>query len=470
MAPKAAHKALTEDLKRVVGNANVLDSAVDLSLYQYDAYLEERRPDAVVFVHTTEEVAGVVKVCNAHAVPFVPRGGGTNLSGGTIPWKGGVVLEMIRMNRLLEVDKESQRARVQPGMFNLELGQALAPHGYQYLPDPASQKAATLGGNVAENSGGPHCFKYGVTTNHVMGMTLVMPDGSVAEVGGAAPDTPGYDLCGVFVGSEGTLGICTEVTVRIVRLAEGVKTLLAIYDSIEQGAHSVSAIVAAGMVPATLEMMDQLVIRAVEDSIHCGLPTDAATVLIIEVDGLKDDLEPQAQAIVDICMANGAREVRVAKTDAERANLWAGRRGAFGAVARITPSYLVCDGTVPRTALPQVLKKVAEVGQKYDLKIPNVFHAGDGNLHPLILFDWRNAEQKARVMKAGMEILKLCVDLGGTISGEHGVGVEKIEAMKMCFSEADIAAQVKVKKAFDPKDLSNPGKMFPVPQEVAHAA
>jgi len=463
-------RPFVDELRQIVGKANVKDSGVDLQLYQYDAYLEERRPDAVVFVASTDEVAGVVRVCNKYDVPFVPRGGGTNLSGGTIPFKGGIVLEMIRMNRILEVDRSNLRARVQPGLFNLELGTALAPLGYQYLPDPASQKAATLGGNVAENSGGPHCFKYGVTTNHVLGLTVVLPDGEVATIGGKAADTPGYDLTGVFVGSEGTLGICTEVVVRIVRLAEGVKTMLAIYDSIEEGSETVSAIVAAGMVPATLEMMDQLVIKAVEESIHCGLPLDCATVLIIEVDGLTDDLDAQTQAIVDLCTTHGAREVRVAKDDAERALLWAGRRGAFGAVARISPSYLVCDGTVPRTALPTVLRKVTEVGQKYHLQIPNVFHAGDGNLHPLILFDWRDADQKARVMKAGMEILQLCVEMGGTISGEHGVGLEKIDAMRLVFTEADIRSQVRVKQAFDPKNLANPGKMFPLPEEVRRAA
>jgi glycolate oxidase len=463
-------RALGAELRQIVGKENVLDSGVDLQLYKYDAYLEERRPDAVVFVHSTEEVAGVVKVCNKFGVPFVPRGGGTNLSGGTIPVKGGVVIEMIRMNRILEVDRANLRAWVQPGMFNLEFGNALAPLGYQYLPDPASQKAATLGGNVAENSGGPHCFKYGVTTNHVLGLTVVLPDGQVAKIGGKAPDVPGYDLTGVFVGSEGTFGICTEIVARIMRLPEGVKTLLAIYDSIEEGSETVSAIVAAGMVPATLEMMDQLVIKAVEESIHCGFPLDCATVLIIEVDGLKDDLEWQAKAISDLCRAHGAREVRVARDDAERAALWAGRRGAFGAVARITPSYLVCDGTVPRTALPKVLRKVAEVGKKYNLQIPNVFHAGDGNLHPLILFDWRDAEQKARVMKAGMEILELCVQMGGTISGEHGVGLEKIDAMRLVHGEAEIRSQLRVKKAFDPRNLANPGKMFPIPEEVRHAA
>jgi len=461
---------LAHDLRQVVGDANVLDSGVNLRLYGYDAYLEERRPDAVVFVHATEEVAGVVKVCNKWGVPFVARGGGTNLSGGTIPVKGGVVIEMIRMNKILEIDTRNLRARVQPGMFNLEFGNALAPLGYQYLPDPASQKAATLGGNVAENSGGPHCFKYGVTTNHVVGLTVVLPDGEIARFGGKAPDAPGYDLTGVFVGSEGTLGICTEIVTRILRLPEGIKTLLAIYDSIEEGSETVSAIVAAGMVPATLEMMDQLVIQAVEASIKCGFPLDCATVLIIELDGLKDDLEQQAEAIADLCRKNGAREVRVAKNDAERAALWAGRRGAFGAVARITPSYLVCDGSVPRTELPKILRKVAEVGKKYDLKIPNVFHAGDGNLHPLILFDWRDAEQKARVMKAGMEILELCVQVGGTISGEHGVGIEKIDAMRLVFSEREIDAQRNIKRAFDPKDVANPGKIFPAVTEVAHAS
>ena len=461
--------SLAHDLRRVVGDGNVLDSGVNLRLYGYDAYLEERRPDAVVFVETTEQVADVVKTCNRWGVPFVARGGGTNLSGGTVPVKGGVVIEMIRMNRILEIDAKNLRARVQPGMFNLEFGNALAPHGYQYLPDPASQKAATLGGNVAENSGGPHCFKYGVTTNHVVGLTVVLPDGEVVRLGSKAPDTPGYDLTGLFVGSEGTLGICTEIVARICRLPEGVKTLLAIYDSMEAGSETVSAIVAAGMVPATLEMMDQLVIQAVEGFIKCGFPLDCATVLLIEVDGLKDDLERQAQEIAELCRKHGAREVRVARDDAERAALWAGRRGAFGAVARITPSYLVCDGSVPRTQLPKILKKVAEVGRKYDLRIPNVFHAGDGNLHPLILFDWRDAEQKARVMKAGMEILELCVEVGGTISGEHGVGIEKMDAMRLVFTERELEAQRKIKRAFDPKDLANPGKIFPAPAEVARA-
>ncbi len=466
----AASKHLLDDLRAAVGASNVLDGGVDLQLYGYDAFLEERRPDAVAFVHSTEEVAEVVKACNRHGAPFVARGGGTNLSGGTIPVRGGVVIEMIRMNRILEVDTASLRARVQPGMFNLEFGNALAPLGYQYLPDPASQKAATLGGNVGENSGGPHCFKYGVTTNHVLGLTVVLPDGAIVHLGGKAPDAPGYDLTGTFVGSEGTLGICTEIVARIVRLPEGVKTLLAIYDSIDEGSETVSAIVSAGMIPATLEMMDQLVIQAVEASMRCGFPLDCATVLIIEVDGLVDDLEQQAAAIADLCRKHGAREVRMARNDAERAALWAGRRGAFGAVARVAPGYLVCDGTVPRTALPAMLRKVGEIGTRYGLRIPNVFHAGDGNLHPLVLFDWRDPEQKARVMKAGMEILAACVEMGGTISGEHGVGIEKMDAMRLVCTDDELRAQRKLKHAFDPADRANPGKMFPVGPEVTDAA
>jgi glycolate oxidase subunit GlcD len=462
-------KTFVEELRQIVGKANVLDGSVDLQLYQYDGFLEERRPEAVAFVHSTDEVARVVEVCNRYGRPFVPRGGGTNLTGGTIPFAGGLVIEMIRMNRILEVDCASLWARVQPGLFNLELGNALAPMGYQYMPDPASQKAATLGGNVAENAGGPHCFKYGVTTNHILGMTVVQADGQVVQMGGTAPDPLGYDLPGVFVGSEGTFGICTEIVAKIARLPESVKTLLAIYDSIEAGSRTVSAIVAAGMIPATLEMMDQLVIQAVEASLHCGLPLDCATVLLIEVDGLRDDLELQAKAIEELCLAHGAREVRAAKDDAERNLLWAGRRGAFGAVARLAPSFLVCDGTVPRTALPEAIRKVAEVALKYDLRIPNVFHAGDGNLHPLILFDWRNADQKARVLKAGMEILALCASLGGTISGEHGVGLEKLESMRLVMSEADIETQRRVKRTFDPRNLANPGKMFPAPEEVVCA-
>jgi glycolate oxidase len=465
-------RALLDDLRRAVGPANVLHGDVDLALYGYDAYLEEGRPDAVVFVHSTEETAAVVRACHRHGVPFVARGGGTNLTGGTVPVAGGVVVETIRMNAILEVDLPSLRARVQPGLFNLDLGTALAPLGYQYLPDPASQKASTLGGNVAENAGGPHCFKYGVTTNHVLGLTLVLSDGQVVRTGGKAPDVPGYDLTGLVVGSEGTFGVVTEVLVRIVRLPEAVKTLLAIYDRIEDASGTVSAIVAAGMVPATLEMMDRLILQAVEASFHFGFPLDCEAVLIIEVDGLRDDLEEQAQAIAELCRAHRAREVRVARDEAERASLWAGRRGAFGAVSRLAPNYLVCDGTVPRTALPAVLRQVEEVGRRHGLRIPNVFHAGDGNLHPLILYDGRDPAQTARVLEAGMEIMKLCVAAGGTISGEHGVGLEKVTGMRLVHGEAEIRAQRAVKRAFDPHGLANPGKMFPADpgSEVAGAA
>jgi glycolate oxidase subunit GlcD len=464
-----AEKVLVEALRQIVGTANVLDDSVSLQLYQYDGFLVERRPDAVVFVHSTEEVANVVRTCNQFGVPFVPRGGGTNVTGGTIPVHGGVVIEMIRMNRLLEVDLSGLCARVQPGMYNLEFGNELAPMGYRFMPDPASQKAASLGGCVAENAGGPHCFKYGVTTNHILGLTVVLPDGTVAKLGGKAPENPGYDLTGLFVGSEGTFGICTEIVAKIIHLAESNRTLLVIYDSLEAGVETVSAIVAAGLIPTTLEMMDQLIIQSVEASMPCGLPTDCATVLMIEVDGLEDDLDRQARTIEALCRAHGAREVRVAKDPDEQALLWKGRRGAIGGVARLAPSFMVADGSVPRTVLPQAMRKVAEVALKYDLRIPNVFHAGDGNLHPIILFDWRDPEETARVQEAAKEILQMCADFGGTISGEHGVGIEKVEAMRLVMSEADIEAQRRVKQTFDPRNLANPGKIFPQREEVGHA-
>jgi glycolate oxidase subunit GlcD len=346
-------------------------------------------------------------------------------------------------------------------VITLDLQTAAAKKGLQYAPDPASQKTSTLGGNVGENSGGPHCLKYGVTTNHVMGVTMVLFDGTVAELGGKAPDMPGYDLTGLVVGSEGTLGIATEIILRLIEQPEAVKTMLSIFDSIEDAGNTVSAIIAEGIVPATLEMMDKLVIKAVEESVHAGYPLDAEAVLIIELDGLKDGMERLSTRIIEICRANRAREIKIAKDDAERNILWTGRRGAFGAVSRLRPSYMVCDGTVPRTRLPEVLKKVTEIGRKYDLPIGNVFHAGDGNLHPLILFDYRDAEETARVKKAGTEILRLCVDVGGTISGEHGIGLEKLEEMSFVFSQDDIAAMWKLKNAFDPIGQLNPGKVLP---------
>ena len=337
----------------------------------------------------------------------------------------------------------------------------MAQKGLQYAPDPASQKTSTMGGNLGENAGGPHCLKYGVTTHHILGVEAVMYDGAVVEIGGPAMENPGLDLIGLIVGSEGTLCMVTKIIVKLIPQPEAIKTLLAIYNSIEDASNTVSAIIADGIVPATLEMMDNIVIQAVEDSIQAGYPRDAAAVLIIELDGLKDGLERLGERIMEICKANNVREVKAAKDDAERAALWAGRKGAFGAISRLRPNYLVCDGTVPRTKLPEVLKKVLELGEQYDLKIGNVFHAGDGNLHPLILFDSRDKEELARVEKVGSEILKLCAEAGGTISGEHGIGMEKLKEMELIFSPTDIDFMRQLKTAFDPVERYNPGKVLP---------
>jgi glycolate oxidase len=368
------------------------------------------------------------------------------------------------MNRVLEVDLPNRTVTVEPGVITLDLQNMLLKKGFVYAPDPASQKVSTLGGNFGENSGGPHCLKYGVTTNHVLGAEVVLYDGTVIWTGGKSQDNPGYDLTGLLVGSEGTLGIATKVMLKLIPAPEKVKTMLAIYNTIEDASNTVSAIISEGIVPATLEMMDKLVLKAVEESVHAGYPLDAAAVLIIELDGMEDGMDRQAEKIMEICKRHQVREVRMAKSEAERAELWAGRKGAFGAVSRLRPSYLVCDGTVPRTRLPEVLAKVIEVGEKYDLPIGNVFHAGDGNLHPLILFDERDKEMLQKVHSAAGEILKICVEAGGTISGEHGIGTEKLKEMSFIFSESDFDFMRSIKKAFDPYDMWNPGKVIPPAQ------
>ena len=452
---------LIEELVKIVGKENILSSETDLMLYGYDASLFRGRPDCIVLPGSTEEVSKIVKFAHEVGIHVVARGSGTNLSGGTVPTKGGILLHFSRMNKILEIDIENQRAAVEPGIFTLLLKNQLARFGYVYQPDPASEKVSTLGGNFGENSGGPHCLKYGVTTNHILGAEVVLYDGEIIQVGGKAFDNPGYDLTGILVGSEGTLGIATKLILRIMPKPEAVKTMLAIYNTLEDAGKTVSAIIADGIIPATLEMLDRLTIKAVEESIHAGFPLDAEAVLLIELDGLKDGMERLAERIMEICRKNNAREVKAARTEAERAQLWAGRKGAFGAIARLRPNYLVCDGTVPRTRLPEVLTKVMEVGKKYDLVIANVFHAGDGNLHPLILFDERNEEELRKVRLAGSEILKLCAKAGGTISGEHGIGTEKMKEMFLVFTPRDVEAMRKVKKAFDPEDVYNPGKLLP---------
>ena len=454
-------ETLITRLKDIVGEDNVLFSEMDLTLYGYDASMEKGRPDAVVLPGSTEEVSQIMALAHEDKIPIVGRGSGTNLSGGTIPTRGGIVVHFSRMNQILEIDIPNRTVTVEPGVITLDLQNRLLTEGFVYVPDPASQKVSTLGGNLGENSGGPHCLKYGVTTNHVLGAELVLFDGSVVWTGGKSQDNPGYDLTGLLVGSEGTLGLVTKMILKIIRAPEKVKTLLAIFDAIEDASNTVSAIISEGILPATLEMMDNVVMQAVEASVQAGYPLDAAAVLIIELDGMEDGMERQAEKILEICKRNNVRDVQLAKDDAERAKLWAGRKGAFGAITRLKPSYMVGDGTVPRTKLPEVLSKVLETGKKYDLMIGNVFHAGDGNLHPLILFDERDEEERKKARKAAVEILKICADAGGTISGEHGIGLEKKKEMFFIFSESDLESMRQVKRAFDPEDILNPGKVIP---------
>jgi glycolate oxidase subunit GlcD len=448
-------------LERVVGPQCVLVGRDAQEVYSYDASLARGKPDGAILPGSAEEVAAVVKVLSEAGVNYTPRGFGTNLSGGSVAAQGGLIICLSRMNRISDIQPERRYAVVEAGVTNLELQEALARYGFFYAPDPASQKVATFGGNVAENSGGPHCVKYGVTSNHILGMQVVFPGGELTNIGGPALDPPGYDLRGVLVGSEGTLAIVTQITVRILPLPETVATLLVIYDDAADAARSVSDIVAARITPATLEMMDAPVMRAVEESFPCGYPQDAAAVLIAEVDGPAAGLREQVERIKQICGRNGSRSVREAKDAAERELLWAGRRGAFGAVARLAPNYLVADCTVPRNKIPQALGHVARIAKSYRLDHGNVFHAGDGNLHPLLLFDSRDPDQMNRVHEAGWEIMQACVELGGTITGEHGVGMEKTKAMRMIFSDDDLEIQNSLRKAFDPDGLLNPGKMFP---------
>jgi len=453
-------KALLGELERILSPNGVSAGAVASEVYSYDASTALGAPDAVVFPVDTAETAAVVVAAGRAGAACTPRGFGTNLTGGSVAPRGGIVVCTSRMNRILSIEPGRRCAIAQPGVTNLELQDAAAQHGFFFAPDPASQKVATLGGNVGENSGGPHCLKYGVTTNHVLGMEVVLPGGEVARFGGPALDPPGYDLRGLLMGSEGTLGIVTELALRILPKPESVVTLLAIYDSVADAAASVSGIIAEGIVPATLEMMDQLVINAVEDSAPCGYPRDAAAVLIIEVEGPAAGLKSQAQRIQRVCSTHGCRDIREAQNDAERDQLWAGRRGAFGAIARVAPNYHVADCTVPRTALPEALDRVAEISKASGFQCGNVFHAGDGNLHPLLLFDARDEGQTHRVHEAAYEIMQACVHLGGTITGEHGVGLEKIDAMKMVFSDDDLHFQQTLCHAVDPDDLFNPGKVL----------
>ena len=455
-------QTIIRELGKLVGNSGVLSSAEDLLLYEYDGSVEEARPDAIAFPRRKQEVVEIVRLANRYDLSIVGRGAGTGLSGGALARQGGIVLAFSRMNHILEIDAENQRALVEPGVVNLDLSRATEKYGLYFAPDPSSQKSCTIGGNVSENSGGPHTLAYGVTSNHVTGLELVLPDATVVQVGGRNMETPGYDLAGLVIGSEGTFALVTEITVRLLRLPEEVRTLLAIYESLEDATDSVVDITARGIIPAACEMLDGWTLRAVEAYVHAGFPLDSAAVLLMEVEGVREAAETQADEIIEVCRRHKAREVRRARDARERALLWKGRKEAFGAVGRVSPSYYVLDGVIPRTKLTPTLLRVEEISKHCGLVIGNIFHAGDGNLHPLILFDHRDRAQFRRARAAGEEIMQLCVEMGGTLTGEHGVGMEKNELMPLMFTETDLDLMRKVRAAFNPVGRLNPGKVLPL--------
>ncbi len=455
------------ELRSIVGSQAVIDAPNDLRIFERDGSIEGAVPDAVVLPSSTEQVAGVVKVAARNRIPVVPRGAGTGLSGGAVTIRGGIALQLTRMRRILEIDPVAQIATVEPGVVNQELSLVAAQHGLFYAPDPSSQKACTIGGNAAENSGGPHCLYYGVTTNHVLGMEVVLADGSVHWVSGDAPDRVGLDLCGVLVGSEGTLCAITKIKVRLLRIPPSIATMLAAFPSIETASQAVSAVIGHGIVPAALEMMDRVTVGAVEAHYHAGYPTDAGAVLLVEVDGIAESTRELMGSIGRILSENQGYAMREAQTPAERELLWAGRKGAIGALGRIKPNYYLHDGVVPRSRLPQVLSAVGEIGVHYKLPVANVFHAGDGNLHPNILFDLRDKEVLPQVEAAGEEMLRAVVELGGALSGEHGIGLEKSAFMPWTYTEDDLDAMHRVKDVFDAGGTLNPGKIFPDPTRKA---
>ncbi len=463
-------ESFIKELANIVGRENVLSSKRDLLAYSYDATQHQEMPEVVVFPRSVAEASAVLKAAHREQIPIVPRGAGTGISGGTVPIRGGLVLELSRMNTILDMDTANRRAVAEPGVVNLDLQDALAPLGFFYPPDPASQKSCTMGGNVGENAGGPLCLRYGVTSKYVCGLEVVLPNGEVVNLGGSVEDIPGYDLRALLIGSEGTLGIATKLVLHILPKSEASQTMLAIFDNLDAASQTVSDIISAGIIPTALEIMDKGMCEVIEQGVHAGYPTDAEGVLLIQVAGVADSIDRQVKEISEICQRNKVRELRLAQTAAETDAIWKGRKGAFGAVARICPPYVVNDGTVPRNKLVEALRKVKEISEKYHLAIPNVAHAGDGNLHPLIMYDKSKPEEGVAAKKAGEEILDVCIALGGTISGEHGIGTEKLNAMTRLFSPADIATMRQVKQVFDPDNLLNPGKLLPPEPEEASPA
>jgi glycolate oxidase len=459
------HGSLIDRLANIVGPRSVFHESGDLLVYEYDGSVdgavETARPSAVVLPTTTQQVADVVKLANEAGLPVVPRGAGTGLSGGAVAQTGGIVVALTRMDRILAIDRKDGTALVEPGVINLELSETTLRDGYFFAPDPSSQRACTIGGNVAENSGGPHCLKYGVTSNHILGLEVVLPDGRIVWMGGGSGPMPGYDLTGAMVGSEGLLGIVTKALVRLTPAPEAVTVMLAAFADVDTASTSVSKIIGAGILPAALEMMDALTIEAVEPQYHAGYPMDAGAVLLIEIDGVKEDVEDTAREIDRLCREAGATEVRIATEKSERELLWKGRKMALAAMGRLSPNYYLHDTVVPRTKLPATLRRVEEISTEFGLRIANVFHAGDGNLHPLMLFDRHKKGDVERVLGASKEILSFCVDVGGALSGEHGIGTEKRDYMTLVFTGEDLAAMAGIKNGFDPAGRFNPEKLFP---------
>ncbi len=455
---------LAGELRRLLPAGAVIEEPEQLRTYECDGLTGHRVvPSLVVLPETTEQVQTVVRACQAAAVPFVARGAGTGLSGGALPVADGVVIALTRMNRVLDVDLEGARIVVQPGVTNLQVTEAVIGDGFYYAPDPSSQQVCTIGGNVAENSGGAHCLKYGFTVNHVTGLTVVLPDGELVRLGGRSLESPGPDLLGVFVGSEGTLGIATEITLRLLRRPEAVRTVLAAFDSIDAAGATVSGIVSAGILASAMEIMDRLTIEAAEAAVHPGYP-DANALLLVELDGPAPQVEEDLAAAEAICRDSGAWEIRTAADDHERALLWKGRKSAFAAMGRVSSDYYVQDGVVPRTKLPEVLRRIAELEGEYGLRVGNVFHAGDGNLHPLVLYDARVDGEPERARALAEAILEACIDVGGSLTGEHGIGVDKACSMPLLFGADDLDAMQRLRRGFDPVGLCNPGKVFPTPR------
>ena len=462
---------LRGELEAIAGPGAVVSHRSELKVYECDGWtVEKNAPDLLVMPQTTAQVSAILKALYRRGVAFVPRGAGTGLSGGCLPLAAPVMICTSRMNRIVSIDRANRRVEVQPGVVNLHVTDAVRREGYFYAPDPSSQSACTIGGNIAENSGGPHTLKYGVTTNHVLGIELVLPDGEVVELGGPAEEKLGYDLTGAAVGSEGTVGIVTRAVLRLMRAPQSYRTMLALFDDVGTATRAVSRIIAAGMVPGAIEMMDRLIMGAVEAAFHVGFPPDAGAALIIELDGLLAGLDDHAARAIELVNAAGARSVRLARDDAERQLLWKARKRAFGAVGRLASNYATQDGVVPRTRLPDILREITAVAERYRLRIGNVFHAGDGNIHPIVLYDERDADETRRAIEAGREILKACVALGGSLTGEHGIGVEKLHEMPLLFGPDDLRAMADLRAVFDPLGRSNPGKVLPQPGSCVEVA